>query len=120
MNALCAPAMMTPWCAFADLLLVGHRCFQIFGVHRMSALKKLPAQGSFAHADRILLAQLGLLGRFYEAPQRLFISTKHGGQSIWTMPPRTSSQGFSLDAQAGFTAQLGVVGPQPKQSHLVP
>ncbi len=95
-----------PVVRFADLLLSGHRCFQIFGIHRMSALKKLPPQGSFAHADRILLAQLGLLGRFYEAPQRLFISTRHEGQSVWTMPTRTRSQSFRLTRSPGALPNL--------------
>ncbi len=43
-----------PIVRFTDLLLVGHRCYQIFGIHRMSTLRKLPPQGSFAHADRLL------------------------------------------------------------------
>jgi hypothetical protein len=90
-----------PVIRFADLVLVGHRCFPIFGIHRMSALKQLPPQGSFAHADRILLAQLGLIGPFYETPERLFISTKHDCQSVWTMPSRTGSKNFRLTRKPG-------------------
>ncbi len=60
-----------------DLLLKGHRCYPIFGLIRLDALHKLPPQGSYAHSDRVLLLQLGLLGRYYEVPEYLFISTRH-------------------------------------------
>jgi glycosyltransferase involved in cell wall biosynthesis len=73
---------------FRDLLLNDHMCYQIFGVMRMDALKKLPPQGSYVNSDGVLLAQLGLLGKFYEAPERLFISTRHMGQSSKTLPTR--------------------------------
>lgn len=73
---------------FRDLLLNDHLCFPIFGVMRMEALKKLPPQGSYVNSDGVLLAQMGLLGRFYEAPERLFISTRHSGQSTRTLPER--------------------------------
>jgi glycosyltransferase involved in cell wall biosynthesis len=73
---------------FRDLLLNDHLCFQIFGVMRMDALKKLPPQGSYVNSDGVLLAQLGLLGKFYEVPERLFISTRHSGQSTRTLPVR--------------------------------
>ena len=90
-----------PVVRFADLILVNHRCFQIFGIHRMSALKQLPPMGSFAHADGIMLAQLGLLGRFYEAPERLFINRRHSTQSVWTMSSRSGKRKFRLTDKAG-------------------
>ena len=95
-----------PVVRFSDLILVRHSCFQVFGVHRMSALQKLPPLRSFAHADRVLLAQLGLAGRFFEAPERLFISTRHSGQSVWTMPTRTSSRGWRLTRNPGTLPNL--------------
>ena len=90
-----------PVVRFRDLVLVLHSCYQNFGVHRMSALKQCPPQGSFAHADRILLAQLGLLGPFYEIPERLFTSTRHDGQSVWNMPKRIEGKGFRLTRKPG-------------------
>jgi glycosyltransferase involved in cell wall biosynthesis len=95
-----------PIVRFADLLLVGHRCYQIFGIHRMSSLQRLRPLGSFAHADRILLAQLGMAGRFFEVPERLFISTRHEGQSVWTMPTRTGSKSFRLTRNPGSLPNL--------------
>lgn len=80
----------------SDLLLIGHRCYQIFGVIRLDALHRLPPQGSYVHSDRVLLLQLGLLGRFHEVPEFLFTSTKHSGQSVWTLPARVRSRHFRL------------------------
>ena len=82
-------------------MLTGHRCYPIFGLIRLDALHKLPPQGSYAHSDRVLLLQLGLLGRYYEVPEYLFISTKHMHQSVWTMPERTKAKGFRLTKRAG-------------------
>jgi glycosyltransferase involved in cell wall biosynthesis len=90
-----------PVVRFADLTLINHRCFPIFGIHRLSALRKLPPMGSFPHADGVLLAQLGLLGRYYESEKRLFINTKHGGQSSWTISSRSRERKFRLTSRVG-------------------
>ncbi len=84
-----------------DLILKGHRCYPIFGLIRLDALHQLPPQGSYAHSDRVLLLQLGLMGRYYEVPEYLFISTRHSGQSVWTFPERTKAKGFRLTRRAG-------------------
>jgi hypothetical protein len=73
---------------FRQMLLIDHHCLQIFGVMRMSALQQLPPQGSYADSDRVLLTRMSLLGRFYEIPERLFISRLHSGQSIAHLPVR--------------------------------
>ena len=89
-----------------DLMLRGHRCYPIFGVIRLDALHKLPPLDSCAHSDRVLLLRLGLLGRFYEVPQYLFISTSHLGQSVWTMPERTKAKGLRLTRRHGTLPAL--------------
>ena len=89
-----------------DLVLRGHRCYPIFGLMRLDALHKLPPMGSYAHSDRVLLLRLGLLGRFYEVPQYLFTSTRHLGQSVWTMPERTKAKGFRLTRRYGTLPAL--------------
>jgi glycosyltransferase involved in cell wall biosynthesis len=109
-----------PVVRFIDLALSGHRCFQSFGIQRMSALRQLPALGSFPHADRVLIAQLGLLGRFYEAPERLFINTQHGGQSVWTMPVRTESKSFRLTRKPGTLPNLEWWDPQRSKAVTFP
>jgi glycosyltransferase involved in cell wall biosynthesis len=65
-----------------DLLLKGHGGYPISGLIRLDALRKLPPRGSYAHSDRVLLLQLGLLGRFYEVPEHLSICTRHKGESV--------------------------------------
>ncbi|WP_448540257.1 glycosyltransferase family 2 protein [Roseiflexus sp.] len=67
---------------FHDLICIGHPCFQVFGVIRTDVLRRTPLIGAYVPSDRILLARLGLLGPFYEAPEHLFISRRHPAQSV--------------------------------------
>jgi glycosyltransferase involved in cell wall biosynthesis len=90
-----------PVTRFYDLLLNDHSCYQMFGLVRMDALRKLPPPGSFVNSDGIMLAQFGLLGRFYEVPEILFISTRHIGQSSKTVPVRIKKRGFRLTSRHG-------------------
>jgi hypothetical protein len=90
-----------------DLLLKGHEGYPISGVIRLEALRKLPPRGSYAHSDRVLLLQLGLLGRFYEVPEHLSIVTKHTGQASWTMPERNRVGGFRLTWRWGTLPEPG-------------
>jgi glycosyltransferase involved in cell wall biosynthesis len=66
----------------------GDKCYQVFGVMRISALRQLPPQGSYVNADGVLLTRMSLLGRFYEVPEQLFISRRHREQSMATLPVR--------------------------------
>ena len=87
---------LAPLVRARDLLLKSHRCHPISGLIRLDALHKLPPPGGHAYSDRVLLLQLGLLGRFYEVPEYLFISTRHSGQSVGTMPARTEARKIAL------------------------
>jgi len=66
---------------FGDLLQ-GHKCYEIFGLHRRSALERTPLIGGYPHGDGILLARLALLGRFEEVPEDLHYSRRHDRQSM--------------------------------------
>ena len=78
-----------PVARFREMLRTGgDRCYQIYGVMRMSALRQLPPQGIYVNADGVLLARMTLLGRFYEVPEYLFINRRHRGQSGETLPVR--------------------------------
>jgi hypothetical protein len=94
-------ASRDPKVRFRDLLLNDHLCLQFFGVIRLAALQKLPPPGSYVNSDGVILAQLGLLGPFYEVPEILFISTRHGGQSSKTPPARIKVKGFRLTRRHG-------------------
>lgn len=84
-----------------DLLLKGHDGYPFSGLIRLDALRQLPARGSYVHSDRVLMLQLGLLGRFYEVPEYLSICTRHTGQASWTMPERNRVGGFRLTGRWG-------------------
>jgi glycosyltransferase involved in cell wall biosynthesis len=90
-----------PIVRFQDLLLNDHMCFQIFGVMRLDALRRVPPQGSYVNSDGVLLAQMGLLGPYYEIPERLWINTRHAGQSSQTRPARIKQTGFRLTKRYG-------------------
>lgn len=85
-----------PVARFRAMLLPLHMCYQIYGVMRMSALRLIPPMGSYVNADGVLLAQMSLLGRFYEVPDHLFISRRHSGQSMQTPPARLQQPRFRL------------------------
>lgn len=85
-----------PVVRFRDMLLIYHQCYQIFGVMRMSALRRIPPQGIYVNADGVLLARMSLLGRFYEVPEPLFVSRRHIGQSATLLPARLSQQRICL------------------------
>lgn len=50
---------------------------QIFGLIRSDCLKKTLLIGNYAHADRVLLAELALHGKFAEVPEFLFCRRVH-------------------------------------------
>lgn len=62
---------------FADAIIVNHPCFSVFGVIRMAALRNTTLIGSFVASDRVLIAQLALQGRYFEAPRRSFLHRQH-------------------------------------------
>jgi glycosyltransferase involved in cell wall biosynthesis len=63
-------------------LLRGHKCFEIFGLIRHSALAESSLIGEYSHGDGILLGRLALLGRFHEVPEYLFFPRRHPEQSM--------------------------------------
>ena len=67
---------------FSDLLARTTSCIEIFGLIRRSALERTRLTLPFAAGDRILLAELALLGHFAEVPEELFIHREHDDRSI--------------------------------------
>jgi glycosyltransferase involved in cell wall biosynthesis len=90
-----------PLVRWHDLLLNDHMCFEIFGVFRLDALRQCPPQGSYVNSDGVLLAQVALLGRFWESDEVLFINTRHENQSGQTVPVRLNAGGFRLIRRHG-------------------
>jgi glycosyltransferase involved in cell wall biosynthesis len=62
-------------------LLVDYMCYEIFGVIRTDALRKTQLIGVYAHGEGVLLARLGLMGRFHEVPEYLSFNRDHAAKS---------------------------------------
>jgi glycosyltransferase involved in cell wall biosynthesis len=78
-----------PVARFREMLHTGgDKCYQVFGVMRMSALRQIPPQGSYVNADGVLLTRMALLGRFCEVQKYLFLSRRHTRQSMASLPVR--------------------------------
>jgi glycosyltransferase involved in cell wall biosynthesis len=58
-----------------------YRCFPVFGVVRTEALRRTRLMGPYIASDRVMLAELGLHGRFAEVGEELFWSREHQGRS---------------------------------------
>lgn len=71
---------------FRELIKNDLDCYEIFGVIRKEVLAQTPLFGAYVAADRILRAELGLYGSFYEVKERLFFSRDHAERSIRAMP----------------------------------
>lgn len=67
---------------FADALRRMNWCTAIFGIMRTDALKRTHLHGSYYEADRVLLAEMALLGRFRQLDEALFLKRCHSGVSV--------------------------------------
>src|SRR6185369_14895611 len=75
-----------PWMRFRNLIISRHFCMDMFGVIRRAALAKTPRIASYVGSDRPMLAELGLMGRFYRVPRVLFQMRDHDSRSIKVLP----------------------------------
>jgi len=62
---------------YQDGLRASGVCNPVFGLIRSSALKLTPIMGSYISSDMVLLAELALLGKFYEIKEPLFLRRIH-------------------------------------------
>lgn len=67
---------------FGEALRRMNWCTAIFGIIRADALARTHLHGSYYEADRVLLAELALLGRFIQLDEPLMIKRCHGGVSV--------------------------------------
>jgi hypothetical protein len=77
-----------------------HRCESVFGVIRTDALRRSFLISDYAGCDRVLLAQLSLMGRFHEVPEVLFLHREHERRS-------TKAYKNSQHRTEWFTAHAG-------------
>lgn len=71
---------------FADLVLIDYPCYEFYGLIRSDVLRRTPLFGGYIAADRVLLAEIGLHGRFHEIPGRLFRSRDHAQRALRAAP----------------------------------
>lgn len=57
-------------------------CSPIFGLIRSSALRRTRLIGAYNGSDHVTLAELALLGEFWEIPEQLFYRRRHPGDSV--------------------------------------
>lgn len=85
---------------FYEFVCVPHPCVAVFGLIRASALRRTQLIGNFASADRPLLGELSLMGRFFELPEFLFFYRNHPQQSWRAYPTRQAVQAWYDPARA--------------------
>ncbi len=67
---------------FAEALRRMNWCTAIFGIMRSEALRGTHLHGSYYEADRVLLAEMALLGRLKQIEEPLFLKRCHSGVSV--------------------------------------
>jgi glycosyltransferase involved in cell wall biosynthesis len=68
---------------FADVLHRVRFCIEVFGVIRAAALARTSLHGSYYGSDKVLLAELALLGRFARIPEPLFTKRVHERTTLY-------------------------------------
>lgn len=105
------------WQRFGDLICASHhqhRALEQFGVVRSIALKATSLMRYYAHADRAMLAELTLMGKFHQIPDPLFFYRDHTTQSVKTESKQYSSQNKKIFNFSGPKPPSEVWDPQKK------
>ena len=76
---------LEPHTRFGEAIRKEHWCYPVFGLFRADVLKKTPLIAGYTSSDRVLLAEMCLLGCVFEVPERLFLRRSH---------PETSTRKF--------------------------
>ncbi|KAM3113141.1 glycosyltransferase family 2 protein [Phormidesmis sp. 146-33] len=71
----------SPHKRYQEVLIATRWCFEVFGLVRTEAFAKTSKLGAFYGADKVLLAELSLMGKFVILPDPLFLNRRHQQQS---------------------------------------
>lgn len=75
-------------------------CNAILGIIRTGTLRKTRLIGSYAGSDKVLLAELALLGQFHQLHHTLFFRRAHAGSSVAATPdPSFRDQWFDTSVR---------------------
>jgi glycosyltransferase involved in cell wall biosynthesis len=96
-----------PVLRFEAVMITMVMCVEIYGLIRRSALRHM-TMGAFAGADKVLLAQLSLLGRFWLGEETLFFRRCHPQQFSASVSGQYRAQWFSgrRDSMVGQQLKL--------------
>lgn len=84
---------------FSSLVLQPHVCTDLFGLIRLSALKKTRLlTGNYHGCDRALLAELALIGSYEKIAEPLFMSREHKQRYVRSILP-SQRTAYHLTAQ---------------------
>ncbi len=90
-----------PVTRFTDLIHRSYSLEPIYGLMRTSVLRKTPLEAPYADSDRVLLADLGLRGRFLRIDEELFYRREHPMRSVNVYPSRADRTAWFDPAHAG-------------------
>lgn len=72
----------SPSARFDEVMRRMNWCTALFGIIRTETLRRTHLQGGYYEADRVLLGELALLGRFHQIDLPLFVKRCHAGVSV--------------------------------------
>lgn len=90
-----------PSARFADVLREDRWCFALFGLVRTDVLRATALLPGLVGADRIILAELALHGRFAIVPELLFFNRDHPGRAVRRFPAHHQRAAHEVPALAG-------------------
>lgn len=91
---------------FKAVMLTMVMCVEIFGLMRRSAVMRTSLHGPFGGADKVLLAQMSLLGRFWLGEETLFLRRCHAQQFSASTSGAYRATWFSGRRDSMFTQQI--------------
>jgi hypothetical protein len=71
---------------FGELIGTNHSCLEVFGLVPLAELRQTSLIGPYVGSDRVLLAELGLRGRFRRLEEPLFLHREHPMRSTRALP----------------------------------
>jgi glycosyltransferase involved in cell wall biosynthesis len=95
-----------PAVRFRAVMLQMVMCVEIFGLIRRSALRRTSLQGAFDSADKVVLAQLSLMGPFWLGQRTQFFRRCHPAQFSASTSGRYRAEWFSGRRESMFFQQL--------------
>jgi hypothetical protein len=79
---------------FLDIVLRNTLCQEFYGLIRADSLRTVSPHGRYSGANKVLVAELSLLGRFYVVDEPLFFSRIHGDHPT---NPRSPATALAMD-----------------------